>query len=159
MKILEEVTKRSGGVRLREDNILFMLSTKLKDICVKYNIFILSSTQLNGDWKNAEVPDQNLLRGAKAIADKIDWGGILLDVTSDDIEKLEPIIAKGMPKPNVKLSIYKNRQGRWKGIYLWMNAERGICRFNTIFATKYDYELIEMEDLKIKVEEKGQGAF
>ena len=31
--------------------------------------------------------------------------------------------------------------------------------FNTIFATKYDYELIEMEDLKIKVEEKGQGAF
>ena len=95
-----------------------MLSTKLKDICVKYNIFILSSTQLNGDWKNAEVPDQNLLRGAKAIADKIDWGGILLDVTSEDMEKLEPIIAKGMPKPNVKLSIYKNRQGRWKGIYL-----------------------------------------
>ena len=159
LKILEEVSKKSGGVKLREDNILFMLSTKLKDICVKYNIFILSSTQLNGDWKNAEVPDQNLLRGAKAIADKIDWGGILLDVTSEDMEKLEPIIAKGMPKPNVKLSIYKNRQGRWKGIYLWMNAERGICRFNTIFATKYDYELIEMEDLKIKVEEKGQGAF
>ena len=33
LKILEEITKRSGGVKLREDNILFMLSTKLKDIC------------------------------------------------------------------------------------------------------------------------------
>ena len=159
LKILEEISRRSGGVKLREDSILFMLSIRLKDICNKYGIFIMSATQLNADYQTSETPDQNLLRGAKAIADKIDWGGILLDVTSEDMEKLEPIIAKGMPKPNVKLSIYKNRQGRWKGIYLWMNAERGICRFNTIFATKYDYELIEMEDLKIKVDEKGQGAF
>ena len=158
MKILEEVTKRSGGVRLREDNILFMLSTKLKEICVKYNIFILSSTQLSGDWKTTDTPDQNLLRGAKAIADRIDWGSILLEVTTADIEKLEPILSKGMERPNVKLSIYKNRQGRWKGIYLWMKADRGICRFDTIFATKYDYELIEMEDLKIKVEENNLAS-
>lgn len=48
MKILEEITKRSGGVRLREDNILFMLSVTLKDLCNKYDVFILSSTQLNG---------------------------------------------------------------------------------------------------------------
>ena len=36
IKILEEITRRSGGVRLREDNILFMLSTKLKDIFNQY---------------------------------------------------------------------------------------------------------------------------
>ena len=69
MKILEEISKRSGGVKLREDNILFMLSNKLKDLCNQYGIFIESATQLNGDWKDAEIPDQNLLRGAKAIAD------------------------------------------------------------------------------------------
>lgn len=69
MKILEEITKRSGGVKLREDNVLFMLSTRLKDLCNKYGIFIMSATQLNGDWKDAKIPDQNLLRGAKAIAD------------------------------------------------------------------------------------------
>lgn len=63
MKILEEITRRSGGIKLREDNILFMLSTKLKDICNQYGIFIMSATQLNGDWKDAETPDQNLLRG------------------------------------------------------------------------------------------------
>lgn len=158
MKILEEITKRSGGVKLREDNILFMLSTKLKEICVKYDVFIMSSTQLNGDWKTAETPDQNLLRGAKAIADRIDWGSILLEVTAEDLEKLQPILAQGVEPPNVKLSIYKNRQGRWKGIYLWMNADRGICRFNTVFATKWNHELIQMEDLKIKIE-KPKGAF
>ena len=63
MKILEEITKRSGGVRLREDNILFMLSVTLKDLCNKYDIFILSSTQLNGDAMQAKEINQNLLRG------------------------------------------------------------------------------------------------
>ena len=49
MKILEEITKRSGGVKLREDNILLLLSVKLKEIATEYNVFILSSTQLNQD--------------------------------------------------------------------------------------------------------------
>ena len=51
IKILEEITRRSGGVKLREDNILFMLSTRLKDICNQYGIFIMSATQLNGKKK------------------------------------------------------------------------------------------------------------
>ena len=51
MKILEEITKRSGGVKLREDNILFMLSIRLKDLCNQYGIFIESATQLNGKKK------------------------------------------------------------------------------------------------------------
>ena len=63
LKILEEISRRSGGVKLREDNILFMLSTRLKDLCNKYGIFILSSTQLNGGYVDSENPDQNLLRG------------------------------------------------------------------------------------------------
>ena len=50
LKILEEITKRSGGVKLREDNILFMLSTRLKDICNQHGVFIMSATQLNGDY-------------------------------------------------------------------------------------------------------------
>ena len=44
LKILEEITRRSGGIRLREDNVLFMLSTRLKDLCNKYGIFIMSAT-------------------------------------------------------------------------------------------------------------------
>ena len=80
MKILEEITRRSGGVKLREDNILFMLSNKLKDICNQYGVFIMSATQLNGDYVDSKTPDQNLLRGAKSIADKVDYGSILLNV-------------------------------------------------------------------------------
>lgn len=69
LKILEEISKKAGKVALREDNILFMLSARLKEICVKHNIFMMSATQLNGDYQDAKTPDQNLLRGAKSIAD------------------------------------------------------------------------------------------
>lgn len=69
MKILEEISRRSGGVKLREDNVLFMLSVKLKDMCNKYGVFIETGTQLNGQYVESETPDQNLLRGAKSIAD------------------------------------------------------------------------------------------
>lgn len=46
-----------------------MLSIRLKDICNKYGIFIMTATQLNGSYVDSDTPDQNLLRGAKAIAD------------------------------------------------------------------------------------------
>lgn len=40
-----------------------MLSVTLKDLCNKYDVFILSSTQLNGDAMQAKEINQNLLRG------------------------------------------------------------------------------------------------
>jgi len=153
MKILEEITKRSGGVRLREDNILFMISIRLKDICNQYGVFILTATQLNADYVESETPDQNLLRGAKSIADKIDVGMIMLELTQKDKDSLQAIVQKmGIPMPDIKISVYKNRRGRWKGIYLWAKADRGICRIEPQFVTKWNYELVDMEDLKIKVQ-------
>lgn len=152
LKILEEITRRSGGVKLREDNILFMLSVKLKDICNQYGIFIMSSTQLNGDYRDAEVYDQNLLRGAKAIADKLDYGAMMLEVTEKDKEALQDLCKRGgFDMPDIKMSVYKNRSNRWKGILVWCKANRGICRIDPLFITKYDFSLVEMEDFKISV--------
>ena len=156
LKILEEITRRSGGVNLREDNILFILSNKLKDICNTYGVFIESATQLNGDWKEAKIPDQNLLRGAKAIADKIDYGSILLNVTTEDIEALEPILSSNVfERPTIKLSIYKNRRGKYKGVILWCKANLGCCRIQPMFCTSYDYEMVSVDNMKIVVEEES----
>jgi replicative DNA helicase len=156
LKILEEITKRSGGVKLREDNILFMLSIRLKDLCNQYGIFIMSATQLNGDYQEAKTPDQNLLRGAKAIADKIDYGSILLGVKEEDIAALESILsANTFDKPNLKLSVYKNRRGRYKGVILWCKGDLGTCRVKPMFCTTYDYEILTMEDIKIITEDEG----
>ena len=153
-KILTEIGGKSGIKNLREDNILFLLASKLKDIAVQYGVFILSSTQLNADYQTSETPDQNLLRGSKAIADRIDWGGIMLETTKEDREKVEAFCKKNsLPIPNVKMSIYKNRANKWKGIYLWMSTQTGICRFETLFVTDWACNIIEMPLLNIKVEE------
>lgn len=156
LKILEEISKKAGKVALREDNILFMLSTRLKDICVKYGVFIMSATQLSGNFADAETPDQNLLRGAKSIADKIDYGAILLSVRENDLKALEPVIARNpaWAGVNLKISIYKNRRGRYKGVYLWCKADLGICRIEPMFMTNYQYELQSIEDIKIEFKEE-----
>ena len=152
MKVLSEISGRANVKGLREDNILFMMSVKLKDIANQNGVFILSSTQLNGDYVESKTYDQNLLRGAKAIADKIDAGMIMLPVTDQDRESIKLFCDKnGFEMPTMKISIYKNRRGRYNHFFLWCKPDLGICRINVQFATSYFYEPIEMEDLIINV--------
>ena len=159
MKILSEIGKRSGVKSLREDNILFLISVKLKDICNQYGVFIMTATQLNSSYQDADIYDQNLLRGAKSIADKIDFGCIMLPVSNEDRIALQNIVNKmGVPMPDVKISVYKNRRGRYKDILLWATADKGICRIEPIFVTDYRMELIPIEDIKIKVTPKIEAS-
>lgn len=152
MKILSEVTGKAGVKGLREDNVLFMISVRLKDLCNQYGIFIMSSTQLNADYTTATQYDQNLLRGAKSIADKIDFGAIMLQTTKEDEEALAQVLAKeGVNLPEIKISVYKNRRGRYKDILLWCRARRDICRIEPVFATNYNYEIVPIKDLEISV--------
>jgi hypothetical protein len=138
-----------------------MLSTKLKDLCNQLDIFIISATQLNGQFADAETPDQNLLRGAKAIADKIDLGAILLGVKNEDLIALEPILRSGtFDIPTIKMSIYKNRRGQYKGVYLWCKADLGCCRVKPMFCTNYNYEIVAIDDIQIQfADDDRQSAF
>lgn len=160
MKILSEVSSKTGIKGLREDNVLFMISIRLKDMCNQYGIFIMTATQLNADYITAKQYDQNLLRGAKSIADKIDCGMIMLETDADDITSLEKVIREGgFEKPVIKISIYKNRRGRYKSILLWCKANRGTCRIEPMFATNYQYEMIPIDNLKITIKPKMESAF
>ena len=160
MKILSEVSSKTGVKGLREDNILFMISIRLKDLCNQYGVFILTATQLNADYVSAQQYDQNLLRGAKSIADKIDCGMIMLEVSQEDLTALEALIKKeGFEQPTIKISIYKNRRGRYKSVLLWCKANRGTCRIEPMFMTNYQYQFMPIEDLKIKVKPRVESAF
>lgn len=60
------------GNGIREDVALMMLSNQLKEIAATYNVFISTSTQVNGDGlRPEEKRDQRVLRGSKAIADGV----------------------------------------------------------------------------------------
>lgn len=152
MKILSEVSGKSRVEGLKEYNILFMIAVRLKDLCVENGVFIETATQLNSEYRSANVYDQNLLRGAKSIADKIDLGEIMLEVSNDDREALSDVINRnGLPMPDIKISVYKNRRGEYKDILLWCVSNRGCCKIDPVFVTNYQYELINIPDLRIKV--------
>ena len=55
--------------------------------------------------------------------------------------------------PNVKMSVYKNRRGQWNRIYVWMDADKGTCRFNPVFVTDYQYMPKDIPNTNIKVKE------
>lgn len=157
MKILAEITTRSK-VSVREDNILFLFAVKLKTLAVENDVFMMSSTQLNADYRESETPDQNLLRGSKAIADSIDYGSIMLELTAKDKEAITPICRQlgiDPSKVNVKTSVYKNRGNKYRAIYIWTIADKSICRFCPAFVTNWNYELIEMVDIKLKLEQES----
>lgn len=54
----------------------------------------------------------------------------------------------------MKISVYKNRRGRWKSIYLWCDADLGTCRVNPLFATSWSYELLQIQNYKIETVNK-----
>ena len=84
---------------------------------------------------------------------------IMLQTSQDDRESLKNIVnSMGIEMPDIKISVYKNRRGRYKDILLWCKSNRGICRIDPIFVTNYNYELIDIEDLKIHVTPKIEAS-
>lgn len=92
---------------------------------------------------------------AKSLSDKIDIGMLMVKVNEEDLESLEPIIEEGgYEKPKIKISIYKNRRGQYSDILLWCRDRREVCKIEPMFVTTYDYELVNIEDINIKVKSK-----
>lgn len=87
---------------------------------------------------------------SRAIAEKADFGSILLPLTQEDEEGIRPYLEKGFPEPNIKLSVYKNRRGSFVRGYLWMQMDKSTCRYETIFATDWDYRQIPLKAFDIQ---------
>jgi replicative DNA helicase len=151
VKMLIEIATKAKGVKLREDNILYIFCERMKFLCNKLNIHFNTASQLNGEWKNVKDGDQNLLRGAKALGDKLDVGIIGLPVTKKDLESLEAILSKGFYKtPNIVYHIYKVRRGKFNKVKLWLYIDLGTCRTYDLFLTNNDYEIIPIESTTIE---------
>lgn len=148
LKLIAEIASASKGMKMREDNLLLAFADTLKSLCNKLGVFIFSSTQLNADYADStKEKNQNLLRGAKSIADKIDVGIISLAPTIRDLEAIKPILSKmvGCPEPNMCQHVYKCRRGKLVKIIIWQKVDLGTCRTKDLFVTKSTYELINVD--------------
>lgn len=106
------------------------------------------------DWIDAKEVNQNLLRGAKSIADKIDLGCILMPVRNFEIENLQIICDKlKCTTPAIGIHFYKNRRSKYKDIVVWCSNNLGTCKIKPLFVTDKNYKYIDLQDLNIIVKE------
>lgn len=152
IRILAEGANKTRISGLREDQILLMFITRLKELCIRLNIFIWTATQLSSDWKSAKEADQQLLRGAKAISDKVDNGAILLPVREADKPIIAAHIAKGFElEPTHVVHIYKVRRGRFNNIRLYIHFDRATCRTTDCFVTNNEGIIVDVNDTNVEL--------
>lgn len=132
-----------------------MLSTKLKDLANQLGIFIESGTQVNGDYLEGEL-NQNLLRGSKAIADRIDVGMIAVKIRPIDEQAVETFVSQGYFRPNYIISFYKVRRGKYAGVKLWCDVDLGTCRCKGLFITDSNNIPIGIDATSIKVQKAAE---
>lgn len=156
VKLLAEISQATHGMKLREDNVLFMLSVKIKDLANKYGVFIQTGTQVNrsGNGTNEDA-NSNMLRGASAIADKMDYCEILSPLSEKDQDAYKKLagLVNLNKQPNLIRGVYKNRGNKYNNCKIWCYADLGTCRILPLFCTDNYYNLIDVPIFDIKVRE------
>lgn len=152
-KFSQELNKLFGE-NLREDQKLNLMVTSLKNMANKYNLFILTATQLNRNYKVDEYPDATHLRGGQSTADKCDYGVITMRVSNKDKEKLEAILSSNnsfnCPMPTHGHHIFKNRGGKYTGIIIWVSMNLDNMRVTDCFVTTQDLDQVYVEPVVLQ---------
>lgn len=149
---LARTMQTSYGMGLREDQILVNLSSRLKLLCNKYDVYLATATQLNRSAKEHENRDSSAVRGSSAIIDKADHAVMCFRATAKDLENLEHILETGRYKrPNFCHYVYKNRSGR-NALIIWTQIDYGTMREIPCFVTSMDYEYMPMELMNCEIE-------
>ena len=132
-------------LKIREDVVLNMLSTSIKDLASDLGIFAESATQLNRGDNDSKtgVKNQNNVRGAISIVDKCDVASIFARTIPEEITALEPFINKYGRTPNQVSDIYKVRRGRFTNVRIWSYFDYGTCRKYDLFITNGDYTPVD----------------
>lgn len=147
---------------MRDDIWLMLFTDKLKQLANELDIHVSTATQLNGEWEEKEVKNQNLLRGSKAIADKADIGMITSRINSSSERELAAALANQLNTavPNMITDVYKNRRGKLTNLRVWKNIDLGTCRSVDCFITDQTGNPVEFKNTIIKVQQiESMGGF
>lgn len=68
-ELIAEAVAQKRGMGIREDQVLIGLSQQLKTFTAKYDIWMKTMTQVNGDVSDYKKRDYQIIRGGKSIAD------------------------------------------------------------------------------------------
>lgn len=130
------------GFNLRNDEILLMFSTALKDLAVELNIFMMSSTQVNANADNNQnIRNEGSIAGSRSIINKADIGAIMARPTKEELEFLQNEDGISF-QPNIVTDIYKVRSGEWNQVRIWSDVNLGNLRKRDLFVTNARMEVL-----------------
>lgn len=148
---------------MRDDVWLMLFVDKLKQLANELDIHISTATQLNASsYEDKEIKNESMIRGAKSIADKVDFAMITTAILKEQEKSLAKSLATtlGTREPNQILDIYKNRRGKWRSIRIWRYTDLGTCRSFDCFATDTGNNPIDIKITKTIVSQLvKEGSF
>jgi replicative DNA helicase len=131
------------GFTLRNDEVLLMFATALKDLAVELNVAMFTSTQVNASADdNKNIRNEASLAGGRSTINKADNGAIMARPSNEELETLQPITAK-YGVPNVVTDIFKARSGEWTQVRIWSIVNLGTMKKRDLFITDSRLEVID----------------
>lgn len=132
------------GFNLRNDEVLLMFSTALKDLAVELNVFMMSSTQVNANADNSSnIRNEGSIAGSRSIINKADVGAIMARPTKEEMEMFENDGGISF-YPNIVTDIYKVRSGEWNQVRIWSDVNLGNLRKKDLFVTNSRMEVLNV---------------
>lgn len=124
------------GFNLRNDEVLLMFATALKDLAVELNIFVMTSTQVNANAdNNTNIRNESSIAGSRSIINKADIGCVMARPTREELDALQESVSTIGILPNLVTDIYKVRSGEWNQVRIWSYVDLGNLRKKDLFVT------------------------
>ena len=123
------------GFSLRNDEVLLMFATALKDLAVELNVAMFTSTQVNASADdNKNIRNEASLAGGRSTINKADNGAIMARPTNEELESLQEMTAR-YGTPNCVTDIFKARSGEWTQVRIWSVVNLGTLKKEDLFIT------------------------
>ena len=152
-----EMVRANGGVGLRTDQVLANLSDFLKLMARTYNIPVYTCTQTNANLGSVEAIGVESIAGSRAVANKLDIGGVLLPLRPKELKVREIIEQEigyrgfGLPHASHIYHMYKVRFGSYpQNIKIWVNVDLGTGRMIDCFATDWQNKVIKIPKTELR---------
>ena len=138
-----ELLKEFKGASLRNDELLLLFSTALKDLAVELNVAMFTSTQVNAAADdNKNIRNEASLAGGRSTINKADNGAIMARPTNEELESLQTMTDR-YGTPNIVTDIFKVRSGEWTQVRVWSQVNLGTMKKKDLFITDSRLEPID----------------
>lgn len=136
--------------KLRNDEVLLMFSTALKDLAVELDVFIATSTQTSSSAdNNTNIRNEGSIAGARAIVNKADIGCVMARPTVEELKGIQSATDHLGLEPNLVTDLYKNRNGRYTNVRIWSYFDMGTLQKQDLFVTNSRLDAIDYDSRSI----------